>query len=155
MLSLEELFCSVDDFCKTFEPQWKQQLLGSGLKLRNRARSLSLSEIMTILIGFHQSCYRNFKTYYQEKVQGEWADAFPGVVSYAHSSNGFPERSCQCAPTCARVLASAAASVLWTPLASKSVTTAALGNTKCLKTSRHVAKLRSMVLWLQAASSGE
>ncbi len=56
MLSLEELFCSVDDFCQTFEPQWKQQLLGFGLKLRNRQRSLSLSEIMTILIAFHQSC---------------------------------------------------------------------------------------------------
>ncbi len=25
---------------------------------------------------------RNFKTYYQEKVQAEWADAFPGLVSY-------------------------------------------------------------------------
>lgn len=37
---------------------------------------------MMILIAFHQSCYRNFKTYYQEKVQTEWADAFPGLVSY-------------------------------------------------------------------------
>jgi hypothetical protein len=82
MLSLEELFCSVDDFCQTFEVQWKQQLLGFGLKLRNRQRSLSLSEIMTILIAFHQSCYRNFKTYYEQKVQTEWADAFPGIVSY-------------------------------------------------------------------------
>ena len=68
--------------CQAFEGQWKQQLLGAGLKLRNRPRSLSLSEIMTIVIGFHQSCYRNFKTYYQEKVQSEWAGAFPGLVSY-------------------------------------------------------------------------
>ncbi|MBW4474667.1 MAG: IS982 family transposase [Stenomitos rutilans HA7619-LM2] len=82
MLSLEELFCSVDDFCQSFEPQWKQQLLGCGLTLRNRSRSLSLSEIMTILIGFHRSCYRNFKTYYQEKVQCEWKNDFPGLVSY-------------------------------------------------------------------------
>jgi hypothetical protein len=37
---------------------------------------------MTLLIGFHQSCYRNFKTYDQAKVQGEWTEAFPGVVSY-------------------------------------------------------------------------
>ncbi|WP_445242663.1 transposase [Microcoleus sp. S28C3] len=37
---------------------------------------------MTILIAFHQSCYRNFKTYYQQKVQTEWADAFPPGVSY-------------------------------------------------------------------------
>jgi hypothetical protein len=82
MISLEDLFCSVDDFCQSFEPQWKQQLLGFGLKHRNRTQSLRLSEIMTILIGFHQSCYRNFKTYYQEKVQTEWAAAFPGLVSY-------------------------------------------------------------------------
>ena len=82
MFSLEELFCSVDDFCRTFEPHWKQQLLGFGLKKSNRPRSLRLSEIMTILIGFHQSCYRNFKTYYQAKVQAEWAQAFPGLVSY-------------------------------------------------------------------------
>ena len=37
---------------------------------------------MTILIAFHQSCYRNNTTYYQEKVQCEWADAFPERVSY-------------------------------------------------------------------------
>lgn len=82
MFSLEELFCAVDDFCRGFEPHWKQQLLGYGLQMRNRPRSLSLSEIMTILIAFHQSCYRNFKTYYQAKVQTEWTDAFPGLVSY-------------------------------------------------------------------------
>ncbi|MBD1822109.1 IS982 family transposase [Cyanobacteria bacterium FACHB-DQ100] len=82
MLSLEDLFCSVDDFCNTFEPQWNQQLLEHGLQMRQRPRSLNLSEIMTILIAFHQSCYRNFKTYYQEKVQTEWADAFPSLVSY-------------------------------------------------------------------------
>lgn len=82
MISLEELFCSVDDFCQGFEPQWKQQLLGFGLQQRKRQRSLSLSEIMTILIAFHQSCYRNFKTYYQEKVQTQWAADFPGLVSY-------------------------------------------------------------------------
>ena len=82
MLSLEEVFCAVDDFCQTFEPQWKRQLLGSRLHLQNRRRSLRLSEIMTILVGFHQSCYRNFKAYYQEKVQTEWVQAFPGLVSY-------------------------------------------------------------------------
>jgi transposase len=82
MLSLEELFCSVDDFCQTFEPQWERQLLGQGLQVRQRARSLSLSEIMTILIGFHQSCYRNFKAYYQEHVQEHGSSAFPRLVSY-------------------------------------------------------------------------
>ncbi|MDX2231719.1 MAG: hypothetical protein NW220_18955 [Leptolyngbyaceae cyanobacterium bins.349] len=63
MLSLEELFCSVDDFCQGFQPQWERQLLAHGLQRRQRKRSLTLSEILTILIAFHQSCYRNFKAY--------------------------------------------------------------------------------------------
>jgi len=40
MFSLEELFCSVDDFCQVFEVQWERQLLGSGLQRRRRSRSL-------------------------------------------------------------------------------------------------------------------
>lgn len=82
MFSLEDLFCDVDDFCQTFEPQWEGQLLGNGLQRRKRLRSLCLSEIMTILIGFHQSSYRHFKAYYQQKVCLEWNSAFPGLVSY-------------------------------------------------------------------------
>ncbi len=90
MISLEELFCQVDDFCQAFEPQWERQLLGKGLQRRKRARSLCLSEIMTILIGFHQSCYRNFKTYYQEWVQGHFQPAFPGLVSYGRFVEWMP-----------------------------------------------------------------
>jgi hypothetical protein len=57
MFSLEELFCSIDDFCQKFEPQWYKQLLTEGIKTRNRPRRLCLSEIMTILVAFHQSHY--------------------------------------------------------------------------------------------------
>jgi hypothetical protein len=79
MLSLEELFCSVDDFCLLFEPLWHKQLMRDALKHRHRHRQLCLSEIMTIEIAFHQSHYRNFKAFYQEKVHGQWSAAFPGV----------------------------------------------------------------------------
>ena len=82
MFSLEELFCHVDDFCQSFEPQWRQTLLGHGLKTRNRSRSMSLSEVMTILIGFHRTYYRNFKHYYQDYVCVYWRSAFPNLVSY-------------------------------------------------------------------------
>lgn len=90
MLSLEELFCHVDDFCQSFEPQWQKQLLSHGLGCRQRARSLGLSEIMTILIAFHQSNYRHFKAYYTEKVQAEWGNAFPGLVSYGRFVEWMP-----------------------------------------------------------------
>jgi hypothetical protein len=82
MSSLEELFCHIDDFCQVFEPKWRAQQLGSGLKRRNRSHSLSLSEIMTILVSFHQQSYRNFKHFYQKFVAVHWQEAFPGLPSY-------------------------------------------------------------------------
>ncbi|MDB5759164.1 MAG: hypothetical protein JWM30_2453 [Burkholderia sp.] len=30
MDSLTELFCLIDDFCQTFEPEWEQRLLADG-----------------------------------------------------------------------------------------------------------------------------
>ena len=85
MLSLEKLFCSVDDFCQIFEPRWEQQLLSHNLKKRKRSRILCLSEIMTIVIGFHQSCYRNFKTYYV----GIGAKRLAGLFSQACKLQSF------------------------------------------------------------------
>jgi len=82
MESLLELFCDVDDFCQLFLPLWDQHLLSNGEKYRNRARSLTLSEIMTILIAFHQSHYRDFKTFYLDQVLKHWQLEFPGLVSY-------------------------------------------------------------------------
>ncbi len=82
MNSLLELFCDVDDFCKVFLPVWQQQRLSDGKKHRQRARSLTISEIMTLLIAFHQSHYRDFKAYYCEQVLKSWRAEFPGLVSY-------------------------------------------------------------------------
>jgi len=81
-ISLEELFCSVDDFCQKFEPQWHQHLLGNGFARRHRQRSLSFSEIMTILIAFHLCHYRDFKHFYQEHVRHSWQREFPNSPSY-------------------------------------------------------------------------
>lgn len=82
MDSLEELFCHIDDFCQQFEPKWHPMLLGEGVQHRQRQRSLSLSEIMTILVGFHQQRYRNFKAFYTKHVCVHWRSAFPRLVSY-------------------------------------------------------------------------
>jgi hypothetical protein len=83
-MSLLELFCHVDDFCQAFVPEWEQELLHSGLKRRRRAGQLCTSEIMTILIYFHQMRYRDFKTYYAQFVQVYLAAEFPTLVSYNH-----------------------------------------------------------------------
>ena len=83
MLSLEELFCDVDDFCQMFEPLWNTHLLESGMKTRNRPSALGLSERMTLLIAFDQMGYRTFKDFYQKLVQPYWRTYFPGRVSYS------------------------------------------------------------------------
>jgi transposase len=82
MESLVELFCDVDDFCQVFLPVWKQQLLASGAVQRQRDRQLTLSEIMTLVILFHQSHYRNFKAFYGDYVLKHLRAEFPGLVSY-------------------------------------------------------------------------
>jgi hypothetical protein len=82
MNSLLELFCDVDDFCQDFLPRWRNQLFSAGEIQRERKRSLSPSEIMTILIHFHQSHYRHFKAYYTEYVLERLKGEFPGLVSY-------------------------------------------------------------------------
>jgi len=78
---LTTLFCSVDDFCQEFVPQWNKAQLDQPGK-RKRQRSLSESEIMTILIAFHQSHYRDFKAFYLLHVCPQWYKAFPKLVSY-------------------------------------------------------------------------
>jgi len=82
-MSLTELFCDVDDFCKDFEPKWQQFQLENGLRKRRRKSSLTLSEVMTIIIHFHQSNYRTFKAYYTKHVSCYLRGEFPGVVSYS------------------------------------------------------------------------
>jgi hypothetical protein len=54
-MSLLELYCHVDDFWQTFEGQWGAEQLASGQRQRQRANQLHPSEIMTIIIHFHQS----------------------------------------------------------------------------------------------------
>lgn len=90
MESLLELFTHVDDFCQAFLPILEQHLLSSGAIKRHRERSLSISEVMTILIHFHQSHYRNFKAYYCEHVLLHLRSEFPDLVSYTRFVDFIP-----------------------------------------------------------------
>jgi hypothetical protein len=80
-MSVLELFCDVDDFMLSFASEWKANQLATG-KQRERAGQLWPSEVMTILIHFHQSHYRTFKAYYTEHVQVHLHKEFPHLVSY-------------------------------------------------------------------------
>ncbi len=66
-MSMTSVFCDVDDFCLTFEPEWHKQLICNAKKSPVISK-LSLSEIMTIITCFHQSAFRDFKHYYQNHI---------------------------------------------------------------------------------------
>lgn len=81
-MSLLELFCDVDDFCPAcWQTQPKQLVSKTGQRLRQS--QLSESEIMTIVIHFHQSAYRNFKDYYTKQIQVNLKSEIPHLVSYS------------------------------------------------------------------------
>src|SRR4051812_10968095 len=57
--------------------------LSDGATHRARTGELSDSELMTILIHFHQSQYRTFKAFYMQHVQVHLGSEFPRLVCYA------------------------------------------------------------------------
>ena len=75
------LFCEIDDFCKVFEKLSAGRALTNGKK-RNRATRLSLSEVMTILVLYHASGYKNLKAFYLEEIIPHHSLEFPALCSY-------------------------------------------------------------------------
>ena len=76
------LYCDLDDFYQAFAPTWHRHLLPASGRHRRRARSLSLSEVMTLVIAFQDSDYRTFKHFYRTEVCRYWRAEFPDLVSY-------------------------------------------------------------------------
>ena len=78
-----ELFCMADDFCKFFDAMMKKYTLKSDNKRAyHRDSTMSKSEIMLIMIMFHDSGYRCLKHFYVGKVCKHLRHLFPKVVSY-------------------------------------------------------------------------
>jgi hypothetical protein len=75
------IFCDTDDFCKAYEEYCRNKLLMDKEEVVPRTR-MSLSEIMTILIMYHLSGYKNFKWYYTKHVMVHQRKDYPDIVSY-------------------------------------------------------------------------
>jgi transposase len=72
----------MDDFCKVFEPFLEQQLVSAGKRHRRRRCGISLSEMMTLVVLFHQIKYRHFKYFYEIHVKKSLSNEFPNMPSY-------------------------------------------------------------------------
>jgi hypothetical protein len=99
-MSLVELFCDVDDFCLAFEQWTASQELGQPGSQPGPKPHLCASEIMTIIIYFHMSHYRDFKHYYTEHVLQHLRSEFPGLVSYTRFVELMPLALCPSVSTC-------------------------------------------------------
>ncbi len=81
MTTIDELYCNIADFNQFFYPEWEKTLLESGDKKRRRQGVMSPGELMTILINFHQSHYKDFKSYYLCHVHQHLGKS-PNLLSY-------------------------------------------------------------------------
>jgi transposase len=97
MDNLTEIYCVMDDFCKEFEPLLRARLLSEGKCRRFRATRLSLAELMTLVVLFHQIRYRQFKCFYLHHVCSHLRHEFPDLPSY--------NRCVELLPRCAVALA--------------------------------------------------
>ena len=82
-LDLTQIFCDIDDFYQVLNR------VGEGIpklpydgEAKSYNSKLSLSEVMSIVIAFHGSGFRNFKSFYTLQVLPHWKSAFPNLVSY-------------------------------------------------------------------------
>lgn len=82
MDKLVDLYCVVDDFCQFVLPELEKATLPHEGKSKIRSSRLSPSEIITIIVHFHCSHFRNFKAYYTQYVRVHLNHEFPGLVSY-------------------------------------------------------------------------
>lgn len=79
---MTELYCNIDDFYKEIKVVLENKLLSEGEEYFLNTSRLSCSEVMAIMIHFHQIRYRDFKTYYTKYVMIHLKEEFPRLVSY-------------------------------------------------------------------------
>ena len=80
---ITELFCLIDDFCKTYDCAKEKYLLKSGCKQRKPTRvpGLTDAEIITILVLFQRDSFKNFKCFYL-RLKQDYADEFQKLPTY-------------------------------------------------------------------------
>ena len=84
MNQIISIFCDIDDFCKELGGYVQNGLLEDKEKKPKRGPKpiLSGSEVVTIMILFQMSKFRNFKAFYTTFLTTYWKHYFPKLPSY-------------------------------------------------------------------------
>ncbi|WP_150138692.1 hypothetical protein [Candidatus Enterovibrio escicola] len=81
MNKLDCFFTEIDNSCQVFLPTLEKNRI-LGVKTRDKSSRLSISEVITIIVSFHQSGFCNFKRYYIQYIYLHLTGEFPDLVSY-------------------------------------------------------------------------
>lgn len=88
MHQLISIFCEIDDFCNELDKHSEHYMLAGPTKgNRGPACGLSISEIMTILVMFQMSRFRDFKNFYTGFLCFYHRCYFPNLPSYGRFVN--------------------------------------------------------------------
>lgn len=88
MHQLVNIFCEIDDFCNELDKNCQNYMLSGPTKSnRGPACCLSISEIMTILVVFQMSRFRDFKNFYTGFLCFYHKSYFPNLPSYGRFVN--------------------------------------------------------------------
>jgi len=79
---LTKIFCEIDDFMREFEEKYKERLIADKMSKVNYNSRLSMSEVMSILVYYHNYGNRTFKDFYLKTVCKDLKSCFPNLVSY-------------------------------------------------------------------------
>lgn len=80
---ITELYLFADDFCKVADQYFQHRSLTNKVTRQpTRVPELSLGEILTIMLLFHQSPCKNFKYFYQGDLIPFYGQDFPYLCSY-------------------------------------------------------------------------
>lgn len=80
--NITALFACIDDFCKIYVSWNKHQLIEQE-HTRDRDTTLSLAEMLTIMVIFHFSPCKNFKYFYTAYLHHVHKSDFPILLSYS------------------------------------------------------------------------
>jgi hypothetical protein len=82
--NIVEIYYIIDEFCKNFDKVKEGHVVGSNTdkKARKRAFTMSDSEIITIMVLFHQMHCRDIKFFYINYIKLYCKNDFPQTVSY-------------------------------------------------------------------------
>ena len=126
--SITALYCCIDDFAKVFEDCERKQLISTGRK-RMRSGKLSLSEMLFIMVLFHVSPFKNFKTFWHFGINQKYRDCFNDLPSYGRFVTLMPGCWCHYAYCFSAFAVKKPVSISWIPQSSLSATTSGSNET--------------------------